>query len=69
MKLGDKCVVAGLDGCVITGFKECVEGNFVRVKTTQNEDWHPESAITGLEVIPKVKKPEPKLKPMTSSDL
>jgi len=45
MNLGDKCVVAGLDGCVVTGFMQTVEGDFVRVKTTQNEDWHPEDSV------------------------
>ena len=45
MKLGDKCVLAGHDGCVVTGFMEIPEGDFVRVKTTQNEDWHPADSV------------------------
>lgn len=70
MKLGDKCELAGHDGCVVSGLMETAEGKFVRVKTTQNEDWHPENMVAGgdtVEVV--IPKPKKKLDPMKSDGI
>lgn len=73
MKLGDKCVLPGHDGCVVTGLKQTIEGEFVRVKTTQNEDWHPIGVVADsakvVEVVKPEKKSKVKLDPMKSDGI
>ena len=71
MKLGDKCVLPGHDGCVVTGLKQTIEGEFVRVKTTQNEDWHPIDTVEGTDTVKVVpeKPKKKKLNPMKSDGI
>ena len=45
MKYGDKCKVDGRDGCFVTGFMKTPEGDQIRVKHTNGQDWFPESEV------------------------